>query len=329
MSGTPPPPGKGTGGIYVHVPFCSAICPYCDFAVLMGDADARARYVETLLAELATVDPDDWSCDTLYLGGGTPSALDPGQLERLLGAITARLGAPLHITMEANPEDVSAASVDAWRDLGVAMLSLGVQSLDDGELRFSNDSYRAGARPLSASFSWGVSVADWNNDGSDDIFVAASRDRWIFMNNGHGGFVAHSSPEPTIGIGDGYQDLSGAPRIGGKGTAAADYDRDGDVDIVIWRDHDSVLLLENVSPNDNHWLRVRLEGTTSNASAIGALVVIHGLDGWSHRKQVIGGQSQQSQAERVLHFGLGQRAALDRLEIHWPGAMCRWWSPRG
>ena len=190
---------------------------------------------------------------------------------------------------------------------------------DDGTIGFSDDSYRAGARPTSASFSWGVSVADFNNDGGDDIYVVGSRDRWIFMSNLEGDFVALSSPEPTLGIGDGYQDLSGAPRVGGKGTAVADYDQDGDVDLVIWRDHDTLLLLENVSPNENHWIRVRLDGTTSNGSGIGALVVIHGQDGWQHHKQVVAGQSQQSQAERTLHFGLGDRVALDRMEIHWPG----------
>jgi oxygen-independent coproporphyrinogen-3 oxidase len=76
--------------------------------------------------------------DTVYFGGGTPSALEPAQLARILGAARAALpiAADAWIALEANPEDVCAASVGSWRELGVSMLSLGVQSFDEGTLRF-------------------------------------------------------------------------------------------------------------------------------------------------------------------------------------------------
>jgi coproporphyrinogen III oxidase-like Fe-S oxidoreductase len=134
----PPAPRPG---LYLHVPFCSAICPYCDFAVQTGGPRRRAEFVDGLVAEIALWrgDAARWQpFDTVYLGGGTPSALAPAELGRILAA--ARAGLPVEdgawIALEANPEDVTAASVRQWRELGVAMLSLGVQSFDAGALRF-------------------------------------------------------------------------------------------------------------------------------------------------------------------------------------------------
>jgi oxygen-independent coproporphyrinogen III oxidase len=128
-------------GLYLHVPFCSAICPYCDFAVLTGGPRRRAEFVDSLEAEIAVWRPEAerWrTIDTVYFGGGTPSALEPAQLARILAAARAALPiAPdAWIALEANPEDVTAESVGRWRELGIAMLSLGIQSFDAGTLRF-------------------------------------------------------------------------------------------------------------------------------------------------------------------------------------------------
>jgi len=128
-------------GLYLHIPFCSAICPYCDFAVLTGGPEMRARFVGHLLAEIRM-----WQAgrdrfpniDTIYFGGGTPSALAPEQIARLLEAARENLSIAEHawIFFEANPEDVAPESAQAWRDLGVRMLSLGIQSFDAEALRF-------------------------------------------------------------------------------------------------------------------------------------------------------------------------------------------------
>lgn len=125
-------------GLYVHVPFCSAICPYCDFAVVRGDRRARADYVEHLVREIAGGAAGVPPCETVYFGGGTPSMLPPDELSLVLERLRAAgwLAPEPAIHLEANPEDVDVASVRAWRRLGIAFLSLGVQSLDDGELRF-------------------------------------------------------------------------------------------------------------------------------------------------------------------------------------------------
>jgi len=126
-------------GLYLHLPFCSAICPYCDFSVLTGAAERGQGFVQTLREELAL-----WSrrpfpggpFDSVYLGGGTPSLLAAEQLAAVLDAARAMLPiAPdASLSMEANPEDVTAESVAAWRALGVGTLTLGVQSFSDRAL---------------------------------------------------------------------------------------------------------------------------------------------------------------------------------------------------
>lgn len=128
-------------GLYLHIPFCSAICPYCDFAVLTGGAEVRARFVDHLIAEIRMWAPDRDlfpGIDTIYFGGGTPSSLTPEDLGRILTAARENLliEKDARIFFEANPEDVNAASLGAWRELGVRTLSLGIQSFDESDLRF-------------------------------------------------------------------------------------------------------------------------------------------------------------------------------------------------
>jgi oxygen-independent coproporphyrinogen-3 oxidase len=127
-------------GLYLHIPFCSAICPYCDFSVTRAGVPARKRFVEHLIAEVplaAREWKDPRPFDTVYFGGGTPSLLPTEDLERVLGACRSQLALPTPwIFLEANPEDVTAEACAAWRTLGVRTLSLGVQSFSAEALRF-------------------------------------------------------------------------------------------------------------------------------------------------------------------------------------------------
>lgn len=149
----------GGAGLYLHVPFCSAVCPYCDFAVLTGGREKRARFVEALIAEMRLWRGLEWTFDTIYFGGGTPTALQPEQLGRIIDEAREcfDLAADTHITMEANPEDVQASLVSAWQDLSVDMVSLGVQSFQSDELTFLGrrhdpEQARASVRALSGQF---------------------------------------------------------------------------------------------------------------------------------------------------------------------------------
>jgi oxygen-independent coproporphyrinogen-3 oxidase len=131
------------------VPFCSEICPYCDFAVAKASAARRERFPELLLAEMglaaAGASPpapraeEPWrAADTVYLGGGTPSILSLPALAAILDGARELLGCHVQawVFLEANPEDVTAESAAGWRHLGARTLSLGIQSFDAGELAF-------------------------------------------------------------------------------------------------------------------------------------------------------------------------------------------------
>lgn len=122
-------------GLYVHVPFCLTKCPYCGFASeVRGD---RGRWLSALEVEGSLRRGELDGFDSLYVGGGTPSVLAPEELERLFGALRASftLLPGAEVTVELNPDDVTAELVATLRGLGATRLSLGVQSFDDASLR--------------------------------------------------------------------------------------------------------------------------------------------------------------------------------------------------
>lgn len=121
-------------GLYIHLPFCTAHCTYCPFAI-STDLSLQEEYIDALVREIAAAPRGP--ADTIYLGGGTPSRTAPDHLARLFAALHARfdVAGGAEISMEANPEDVNPASVAAWQRLGVNRISIGVQSFHDDELR--------------------------------------------------------------------------------------------------------------------------------------------------------------------------------------------------
>ena len=122
--------------LYVHVPFCRLVCAYCDFVTVGGRSHDIPRYVDALLAELATR-PHPGKLRTIYFGGGTPSLLDPAQVERVLKAARRHWSqqAIEEVTLEANPSAREAPDWSGLRDAGVTRISLGVQSMRDEDLR--------------------------------------------------------------------------------------------------------------------------------------------------------------------------------------------------
>jgi putative oxygen-independent coproporphyrinogen III oxidase len=122
-------------GLYVHVPYCSVRCSYCDFYLVPGRGRRFDEYVAALCGEIDGSRPPlrGLAADTVHFGGGTPSLLAPPLLGRILRALGSAY--PLcdrsEIALEANPEDVDRARLEAWSGLGVTRLTVGVQSLDD------------------------------------------------------------------------------------------------------------------------------------------------------------------------------------------------------
>jgi len=154
-------------GIYVHIPFCRSACTYCDFHF-----STLLRGIEPLLAALIAeieATPEalrNRPIRTLYWGGGTPSILTPAQMQELHSALlhVFDLSNLQEFTLEVNPEDVTPVQVDAWMELGVNRVSMGVQSFQESQLRWMNrphrssDIHRAFER-LAAS-----TIENWNAD---------------------------------------------------------------------------------------------------------------------------------------------------------------------
>lgn len=127
----------GAAGVYLHLPYCRSRCGYCAFVVSTDDS-SRGEYLVALVSEAALLEPEaaGFHFDSLYLGGGTPSLVPEDDLSRLVVELRRRLQfePDSEVTLEANPEDVTAGRRDAWTAAGVNRVSVGVQSFDDGEL---------------------------------------------------------------------------------------------------------------------------------------------------------------------------------------------------
>ncbi len=156
------PAGRNSLGVYVQVPFCQTKCTYCNFHTGPAARSAYAPYVRAVEREIrehgelyrdaglesAARAVAELPVDTIYIGGGTPSLLDPADLARIIAAIDASFGgaalsgAPDEVTLEADPETIDAAKAMAWRAAGVNRISMGAQSFNDLELEAAGRMHR-------------------------------------------------------------------------------------------------------------------------------------------------------------------------------------------
>lgn len=171
--------------MYVHVPFCDRICPYCDFAVTSLKQVPHDAYAEALLRELDARAPELEGAHvrSVYFGGGTPSKWRDDALARVLEQILAHESLDTsmleEVTMEANPVDIDAVRLDAWREAGVSRISLGCQSFQDELLRALGrqhsgaQAFEAATRILEAGFALSIdliyghasqTMASWRED---------------------------------------------------------------------------------------------------------------------------------------------------------------------
>lgn len=148
MTTEPPDPGTDVA-LYVHWPFCVRICPYCDFNVVRarGKEDRAATLTAAIVADVraqaALVGPRRLA--SVFLGGGTPSLMDPADVATVVEAARALFpSGPVEITLEANPTDAEADRFAAFAAAGVNRLSMGVQALDDAQLAFLGRNHSAG-----------------------------------------------------------------------------------------------------------------------------------------------------------------------------------------
>ena len=194
---------------------------------------------------------------------------------------------------------------------------------NNGKGEFEDVSAQSGLISERRFISWGTGMVDLDNDGFPDLFLVtgtvypelervypvkypARGPRIIFRNQGNGTFLE---------LGDEAGPAIDSRHVS-RGCAFGDFDNDGDLDILVMNRCEPPTLLRNDAPTGNHWLKVRLEGTKSNRSAIGARVLLK--YGAKVQAQCVTSQSSYLSAnDPRLHFGLGAATTAD-LEIHWP-----------
>lgn len=164
-------------------------------------------------------------------------------------------------------------------------------------------------------------AADFDNDADVDIYLvcnapASNRDNRLLINDGFGNFSLAAGA------------WGAAANVSGRGDAAisADYDSDGDMDLLVTNgagsppfDIGQTVLLNNAG-NDNHWLEIDLEGVQSNRDALGTRVIVT-AGGKPQLRENLGAMHQYSQDHKRLHFGLGIETRVERIEVHWPGGI--------
>ncbi|MBC8165096.1 MAG: CRTAC1 family protein, partial [Bryobacteraceae bacterium] len=187
---------------------------------------------------------------------------------------------------------------------------------------FTEMTSAAGLGSVTRFLGWGVAFLDYDNDSWPDLFMVNGhvyplltdstfrQRRLLFRNQSGRGFE-----DMSLKSGEGVR-----AEHSSRGLAAADYDNDGDMDLAVTNMNERPSLLRNEGGNRNRFLSVRLVGTKSNRSAIGALVkVVTG--GRTLINEVRSGSTFLSQSDLRLHFGLGQSEAIERIDVEWPSGL--------
>lgn len=195
-----------------------------------------------------------------------------------------------------------------------------------GDGIFEDVVIRAGLAVNPQYVGWGVGMVDLDNDGYSDILQVNGH---VYPElDGRSGKSGESYKNQRLvyrNLGNGrFEDVSGqagpgiADRRSSRGAAFGDFDNDGDLDVLIMNMGESPSLLRNdLPPGSGHWVRLRLEGTKSNRSAIGAIVTV---EAGGHRQTLpmLSQSSYISQSDLRLHFGLGTATKIEQLKVTWP-----------
>jgi hypothetical protein len=191
--------------------------------------------------------------------------------------------------------------------------------------RFREVTLRAGLGVETRNIVWGAGMPDLDNDGWQDILFASGN---VYTDTERE-MPAYPYRMPMLlfrNLGDGrFEQLTDeagpalAERHCSRGTAFADFDNDGDLDIVVWNRNEPPSLLRNDLKPGNHWLQLKLTGTRSNRAAIGARVTVE-FGGRRQAQTVLSQSSFESASDLRLHFGLGN-ATSARIEVHWPSGL--------
>jgi hypothetical protein len=211
--------------------------------------------------------------------------------------------------------DVGDLDGDGRLDLFVSDDSLSSLYRNEGNGTFSDRVVESGIARTSAQYvGWGSFLFDYDNDGDLDLLKVNSDLSRLF---GHEDQVYEN-------VGGGrFEDVSDkmGPHFSraliGRGTAYADYDNDGDLDVVIVNLNGPAVLLRNDGGAQKHWLHVKLAGNTRNDDGVGAVVTLTAA-GHSQMRVKRSSNGYLSQSDPRVHFGLGDATVVDRIEVRWP-----------
>src|SRR6185437_10622448 len=191
---------------------------------------------------------------------------------------------------------------------------------NDGKGEFQDDTLRSGLGVETRFISWGVGIEDLDNDGNPDVFWVTGGIYPELQNRGDQPYKTPRIVFRSLGKGR-FEELIDQAGAGveavhcSRGCAFGDFDNDGDLDIVVVNQNESPSLLRNDVSGGYHWLKLKLTGTKSNRSAIGARATVR-YGGKAQAKEVLGQSSYLSVNDRRLHFGVGAAKSVD-IEVRW------------
>jgi len=297
---------------------------FTDVSEKSGVAKTAPYYCFTALT--GDFDNDGWpdiyvSCDS------TPSLLFRNNRDGTFSEMAAEAGVAFNgdgheqAGMGAHAADYDG---DGWLDIIKTNFSEDTATLyhNNGDGTFTDATNEAGLGRNTQYLGWGTLFLDVDNDGGPDIFIANGHvypevdgkgfrtsfrePKVLYWNAGNGRFIDVSqSAGPGL-----------AAPLNSHGVAAADFDNDGSVGILVNNSHDPPSLLKNLAQQGN-WILFKLVGTRSNRDAIGARVTLT-AEGRKQIQEVRSGGGYNSQSDFRLHFGLGKAATVQLLEIRWP-----------
>jgi enediyne biosynthesis protein E4 len=298
---------------------------FTDVSEAAGIAKVDKRYAMTAVA--ADFDDDGWP-DIFVACDSTPSILYRNNRDGTFTDIALEAG----VAYNEDGREQAGMGVAVGDMFGQGRLDIFKTHFADdtpilyrnkGKGAFEDITSRSGLASFTRYVGWGAGFADFDNDGLPDLlFVNGNvypeieklfaeykykNPRMVLRNLGDGTFYNASE-----GSGPGITD-----RHSSRGCAFGDFDNDGNVDVAIMNMSEPPSLLRNVTRNGNHWLKLKLIGTKSNRSAIGASVILTAA-GRRQRQDVLSQSSFYSQSDLRLHFGLGEAKQADSVEIRWP-----------
>lgn len=217
--------------------------------------------------------------------------------------------------------DVADINNDGYLDMYITNLYENTLLLNQGDGTFQNISATAGIED--PGMGWGVQFADVDNDGWTDVYVA--NDSYFPVNGTFYGNVLYQNLGNQLFSQASYGTPLFSP-YAGYGLASLDANLDGALDFLVANSgQDGNQLLLNESPDAGNWVSVRLEGTQSNRSAVGARLELKAGD-LLLTDELLAGSGFASQQSARLHFGLGSRSTVDQLTIYWPGGLVETYS---